>query len=679
MSDNDLFRVQEVAKKSLKLKGQKRREWVETSFIEPEIDDMYAKKYGATDGYLGSILTSKRLGIFLTLAFILLSSIIGRATQLQIVQGAEYRDKSDQNRLRIEHLRADRGLIYDRYKKPLVINTPNYVATVVASLLPTDQEERKEILTTIYQQYVSEYRDDSIEEFLEEVDKRYRSASLRGKPFPIAEFMKQDDAINLQILTQNIPSFQVELFSRRQYLNEGPPDTDPNDLTVYPPVKSLSHLLGYQTSLHEGEYEELATAGYLYNDVIGRSGLEYTYEKVLRGVFGQKQYEVTAQGIEQKVIGQSAPIDGQSLLSTIDLELQREAERVLQRYLDENEKTKGSVVILEPNTGQVLAMVSLPTYDNNQFAKRINPDQYAQLITNEDRPLFLRSISGEYPSGSTFKPIVAAAALEEQVVTEHTAFLSTGGIRISLWFFPDWRAGGHGQTNVYHALADSVNTYFYIIGGGTETFEGLGVQRISAYARQFGLSEPLTIDLPGEVSGFLPSKEWKEETKGERWYIGDTYHLAIGQGDLLVTPLQVASFFATFANGGTVYQPHLVSAYLDQQGRITKSIQPKVLEQVDISAEHIETVQTGLRRVVTVGSGKRLGALSVPVSGKTGTAQWHSSKPPHAWFAGYAPSTNPEIAFSVLVEEGEEGSGITVAITNEILQWWIENRYQAPE
>lgn len=676
---DDLFRVQEIPKKSLQLHKSKQQEWVEASFVDPEIQDEYTQHYGQTDGYLGRLFTTnvfRRTFIFALLVLCLLSA---RSAQLQIVQGATYLDQAEQNRLRIENLRADRGLIYDRFKVPLVQNIPNYTILLQPSLLPSDQEKRITFLKELYQNHLLYYREDTQEEFLVEIEEAYNDFRKRSRPVVVANHLKQDDSVILQIRSNEVPALSVELLSRRHYLNEGPPVPDPEDTTVYEPVKSLSHLLGYMSSLKDDEYSQLAEDGYLFNDVIGRTGLEYIYEKELRGVFGKKSLEVNAQGNEQQVLTQSPPEDGQSLLTTIDSEFQRYAESRLQYHLDENEKKKGSIVVMNPQNGQILAMVSLPTFDNNDFAKGISSELYSALLNDENNPLFNRSVSGEYPSGSTFKPIVAAAALEESIVSPYTPYLSTGGIRIKSWFFPDWRAGGHGQTNVYHALADSVNTYFYIIGGGYNETEGLGVARISAYAKEFGLSEPLGIDLPGEGSGFLPSKEWKEATKNERWYIGDTYHLAIGQGDLLVTPLQVASFFSSFANDGVVYQPTLVSGFLDKDQNLIRSVDPVKLNEKMISPENMTVVQDGLRRVVTQGSGKRLGELPFAVSGKTGTAQWHSTKAPHAWFGGYAPTENPQIAFSVLVEEGEEGSKITVSVTKDLLEWWYENRIASSE
>lgn len=669
----DLFRVKEVKKKSLRLRRSKRKEWVEANFVNPDIDDEYAEQYGQTDGYLGTVLNSRRF--LLAFGFLLscLCIIFIRSVQLQIVQGAEYKERSDQNRLRIEHIRSDRGLIYDRYHTPLVQNIPNYVVTIQPNLLPINSVEREKLITNLYKDYFVHYTDESLSEILMRVDNLISDPIRYDKRIIFVEQLKQEHAILMQIQAETIPAVSVELFSRRHYLTDGPITTS-DDTSIYPSVQSLSHILGYMSSLNEGEYQELSNKGYLFNDVIGRTGLEYTFEEKLRGSFGKKSLEVNAVGEHKQVLNQEPSHDGLSIVTSLDIEFQRAIESIVADHLERYEKERASVIVMNPNNGQILSMVSLPTFNNNEFARGIEGTSYTRLIEDPNRPLFNRAIAGEYPSGSTFKPIVAAAALQEGIVTPLTKFLSVGGLRIDLWFFPDWRAGGHGQTNIYHALADSVNTYFYMIGGGYGDFVGLGVAKISDYAKKFGLSQNLGIDLPGERPGFLPSKEWKESTKNERWYIGDTYHLSIGQGDLLVTPLQVASFFSTFANGGTVYKPQIVSAFVDQNLDLVEKVEPEIIATNIIENEHIQVIQDALELVVSQGSGKRLSTLPFAVSGKTGTAQWNSTKDPHAWFAGYAPSESPQIAFSILVEEGEEGSGITTSIAYDLLQWWNENR-----
>lgn len=673
MSD-DPFTIKEEKKRSMRLRRDKRRQWVEESFVAPDISDEQAIDYAKTDGFLGTIFTPRRFKCSFGIILVLLGLLLGRSAQLQVINRSQYKALADSNRLRLEYIRSDRGLIYDRFTTPLVRNIPNYVVTLQANLLPSDEDKRNDLFSKLYTDYFINYVDLSLDEFTDSINELYNNQERNDKDIIIADFLKQDHAIMMQIIAEEIPAMNVELLSRREYLNEGPAARDADDTQVYPPVKSLSHLLGYLTPLREGEYEEVKEQGYLFNDVIGRTGLESFYEKELRGEYGKKQIEVNALGQFKQVLNQEEATDGLSIVTSLDVEMQRAVENITAKHLDEYDKRRASIVIMNPQNGELLSLISLPTFDNNDFAKGIDSELFSKLLNDEDNPLFNRAVSGEYPSGSTFKPIVASAALQEGIVSPWTNFLSVGGIRINLWFFPDWRAGGHGQTNVYRALADSVNTYFYIIGGGYGDFEGLGVARISDYARLYGLDSQLGIDLPGEGEGFLPSKEWKESTKNERWYIGDTYHLAIGQGDLLVTPLQLASTYSVFANSGTLYKPHLVTAFADKDLNITREVKKEVLNHDFIESEHITVIRDGLRRVVTQGSGKRLYDLPVDVSGKTGTAQWHSEKPPHAWFAGYAPSDNAQIAFSIMVEEGEEGSGITVSIARDIISWWAANR-----
>jgi penicillin-binding protein 2 len=283
-------------------------------------------------------------------------------------------------------------------------------------------------------------------------------------------------------------------------------------------------------------------------------------------------------------------------------------------------------------------------------------------------------VSGEFPSGSTIKPIFAAGALQEKVITEVTSFLSTGGLRIGEWFFPDWKTGGHGVIDVKKAIANSVNTFFYYIGGGYGDFKGLGVSGLVKYARLFGLGEPTGIDLPGERAGFVPTADWKEQIKKEPWYIGDTYHFAIGQGDVLVTPLQVANYTAAIANGGILYEPHLVSKILGEDNKIIEEIKPVVIRRDFIDTANLKIVRAGMRETVTLGSARSLNALPVSVAGKTGTAQWSTKKSPHAWFIGFAPYDNPQVAIMVLVEEGVEGSTIAVPIAKDILNWYFSNK-----
>ena len=340
------------------------------------------------------------------------------------------------------------------------------------------------------------------------------------------------------------------------------------------------------------------------------------------------------------------------------------------QYLKESGKEKAAALVLDPSSGEVLAMVSFPSFNNNEFSGGISNANYSALISNPNQPLFNRVISGNYPSGSTVKPIIAAAALNEELITPRTRINSTGGIQINQWFFPDWRAGGHGSTDLRRSLAWSVNTYYYYIGGGYENFKGLGVERISEYMKEFQLGAPLGIDLPAESGGFIPTREWKEAFTGEKWYIGDTYHLAIGQGDLLVTPLQVATWTSFFANNGTIYRPTLVHSISDTQENTQERIEihPFILNKNFIMDQHVQAVRQGLIDAVTLGSAQRMLSLPVTSAGKTGTAQWHSTRDEHSWFTAFAPTDTPQIVVTTLVEEGGEGGDLALSITRDLME-----------
>jgi penicillin-binding protein 2 len=283
-------------------------------------------------------------------------------------------------------------------------------------------------------------------------------------------------------------------------------------------------------------------------------------------------------------------------------------------------------------------------------------------------------VSGEFPPGSTIKPVMAAAALQEGVINENTSILSAGGLKVGQWVFPDWKGGGHGYTNVRKAIAESVNTFFYYIGGGYESFNGLGIERIAKYFKLFLLGSVTGIDLPNEGNGFLPTPKWKEDTKKEKWYIGDTYHVSIGQGDVTVTPLEVNNYTTFFANRGKIYRPYVVQRIMDENNQTIKETQPEILGEKFISQANIEVVRQGMRQTVTAGSAQSLKTTVVPVAGKTGTAQWSSIHANQAWFTGFAPYDNPQIAITVLVEEGGEGTTAAVPIVHDIVDWYFTNK-----
>lgn len=599
--------------------------------------------------FLGLTITRSRFKVASVLVICTFCLLIGRAAHLQIVRGAYYQELSSSNRLRTTLIMPTRGKITDRNGVVLAETVPSFVLNMTIAEMPVADDQRQRVLNRVtdlaglqpadIDLLITQYADNPYD------------------PVPVKKGIQYETAMRLAIETADLPGFTLETSGLRLYNSS---------------ASSLSHILGYVGKISPSELAEYADQGYRLVDEIGKTGIERSAESILRGVPGKYQVEVDALGHELSVVSREEPAPGANLVLSLDLELQRYIEENVYQIFSQTGTSRASVVVMDPQSGGVRAMVSLPSYESNAFASGIDADTYQNLINNPDNPLFARSIAGEYPSGSTFKPFVAYAALAEGIVTERTSFLSTGGISIGPWFFPDWRAGGHGITDVRKAIADSVNTYFYIVGGGYQNVTGLGVQRITDYAKKFGFGSPTGINLPSEADGFLPSKEWKEEAKGERWYVGDTYNLSIGQGDLLVTPLQMAAATSIIANGGNKITPKLIEAVdgmVADDSILTSEASNEVFDPYII-----KIVQEGMRRGVTSGSSRYLSLLNMDVAGKTGTAQNIGDRPTHAWWIGFGPYREPEIVMAILIEEGGEGSEVAVPLAYKIFEWWDNNR-----
>lgn len=658
-NNNNLFGIDADSFDSRNIKGKYKKSWTEESlYFDQTIGKQMATPYRVN--HVGTSFTYKKTKffyIFLVSFFILL---IGRFAYLQIIKGNYYHTAAENNRQRIIPIPAERGLIFDRNNIQLTKNIPNFSLVVLPQDLPRKKEERQKVVDEL--SALTDKTQDEISAILEE----YGSYSYES--VVIQENLDYDTALNIIIKTSELPGIEILRNSKRLYL-----DNFGNEFSTSTP-HSLAHILGYIGKLNKGELEVNRSDGYLPSNNIGKTGLEKSYESYLRGVYGKKRIEVDSLGKEQGVLAQEAPIAGMHLEMAIDSKIQDKLEEIINHYLDTSGKKKAVAVAMDPRNGEILAMVSLPVFDNNDFSGGITSQKYNKYLQNENKPLYNRAISGLYPSGSTAKIAIAAGALQEKIINSNSSFLSTGGLQIGQWFFPDWQAGGHGLTNVRKALAQSVNTFFYYIGGGYNNFIGLGVDKIVSYLREFGFANKTNIDIPGEAEGFLPSKEWKEETKGERWYVGDTYNLSIGQGDLLVTPLQITNMTAVIANGGILYEPHVVNTIIDPVTQNKQKIKSKIINKNFISAKNLQIIKLGMKDCVDYGSCRRLSLLPFSTAGKTGTAQWNNNKPNHAWFTSFAPYENPEIVITVLVEEGEEGSAIAAPIAYDFYRWWWDYR-----
>ena len=629
------------------IEGTVKKRWVEDSWSR--LTDQGLEQ-GSSLGFLGlAVPTKKFFWLSLTIGLVFLI-LLGRSFYLQVWRGQVYLARAEANRLRPKAIPAERGIFYDAKMRPLVTNVPTFSLELLPGDLPKDPTQQEKIIEEISK--IAAVPPEEIKSALAD----FKSFNYRA--ITIKDNLDYESAVRLLTRSAELPGLSIEKKTKRQYLTNAEGSA------------SLSHFLGYLGKVGQDDLGQ----GYLPTDNLGKSGLEKSYEKILRGVYGKKEVEVDSLGREKDVVSQEAPLAGQSLILAIDLDLQRTLEESLIKQLRSSGKKRAAAIAINPQTGAVLALVNLPAYDNNAFSQGLSREDYQKLIDDENQPLFSRAWSGTYPSGSVIKPLLAIAALEEKLIDDRTAFLSTGGLEVKDWFFSDWKAGGHGLTNVVKALAESVNTFFFIIGGGYKNFSGLGVEKILSYYKKFGLTKELGIDLPNEAAGFLPSPDWKRETKNERWYIGDTYNISIGQGDVLVTPLQVASYTAALANGGTLYEPRLVKALLAPDGRREEFL-PRALAKELASRETIAIVNRGLRAAVTEGSARGLGHLPVTVAGKTGTAQWSSLKSPHAWFSGFAPAVNPRLVLTILIEEGGEGSAAAVPVAKEVLAWWAKQSY----
>lgn len=610
--------------------------------------------------YIGPSLSSRKLTACFVVFFMMLGTLFARAGYLDLVKGGTYRAQAEGNRLRIAAIPAERGVIYDRNGTLLVRNVPDFTLTVTPADLPRDPKERENLIVQIAE---------AVSVTPVDVEKSLRNypANL-ASPVPIKEHLDYEQALRLDIQSGRLSGVALAAGTKREVLLKPEGASEP--------IMSLSHVIGYEGRINEAEYARLKNEGYLPTDAIGKTGVETTYQKELRGTYGKKQIEVDAFGREQKVLASDEPVQGMDLTLSIDAKLQAVAEQSLRNSAARNGFGRGAAVAMDPKTGEILALVSWPSYDANIFARGISTKEYQALLQDKNQPLYPRAVSGAFPPGSTIKTIVAAAALAEHVVTPATTVLSTGGIHFGAWFFPDWKNGGHGVTNVTKAIAESVNTFFYAVGGGWDKIDGLGIARLVSWYRKFNLGSKLGIDLPGEAAGFVPDEAWKERVKDEVWYIGDTYHVAIGQGDMLATPLQVAEWTAVFANGGTLVRPHVVKQIRSE--KTIEKIAPQPIATNVVPKDVIDVVRQGMRQTVLAGSAQSLKTSFTQIAGKTGTAQWSSDKPTHAWFAGFAPYDDPQIVVAVLVEAGGEGSHSSVPVARDIIEAWLRPKNTAP-
>jgi len=572
--------------------------------------------------------------LYLFLIFIV-SVLAIRSFQLQIIRGSNFLLKAEGNRVSLLPLPAPRGLIYDRNHDQLVENIASTDVVFDPTFLP-DRDNESTLL---------ELLPDLLHTAPADIQKALNQARSQQRLTVITKAVPHEVVLELEEQMPHLPGVRLISSSVRKYLHG----------------LAAAHVLGYTSAVTADELSQKKEL--LSTDQTGKDGLEKIYDSQLRGAPGALYNEINANGRPVATLGQKDATPGQDINLTLNVSLQEFIYDTLkQHYADKHTEQGAAVIVMEPSTGAIHALVSYPSYDPNAFSQPEQHGALTQFFNNPLQPLFNRTINGLYPPGSTIKPLLAAAALQEGIINEQTTVLSTGGLTIGPWHFPDWKKGGHGVTDLNKAIAESVNTFFYLLSGGDETHHGLGIEKMAYYLKAFNWDNQTGIDLPGEASGFIPSPQWKQKVKKESWYIGDTYHLGIGQGDILATPLQVTLATATIANGGVIHQPYLV------QNTKHKS------RTLPISASNLDLVRQAMRTTVTDGSGRALGILPLAIAGKTGTAQIGGTEDTHAWFTSFGPFEQPRFVVTVLLERDGGGDEVAVPIAKQIWTWLIEHK-----
>ena len=576
------------------------------------------------------------LKIFLIAIIVVLAILLIKGFELQIIKGNYWREMADENRIRSIPIEALRGIIYDRNKIPLAINVPKLDLVII----PADLAKRKEFESII------ERLAQTLEKPKEEIESKIKENITLTYPIIIQEDIPTEKALLLKSQFSDIQEISVRKDSRRQYENS----------------LAFAHIIGY---LGKSNKDEVSQKKYFLDDYIGREGIENVYENTLRGSYGEELVEIDSLGKFQKVLAVKEPTSGKDIVLSVDAGLQKEIYDVLKAKLNTLNTSKAAAVAVNPQNGKILALVSFPSFDNNEFVRVLPPELFNRIIQDKNEPLLNRAIMGLYPPGSTIKPLLASAVLQEGIISPNKQINCPGYISVIdkynpnvIWTYNDWKA--HGPTDMIKAIAESCDVYFYTVVGGYGEIEGLGIENIEKYLGLFGWSQILGIDLPGEKSGFIPSPSWKKEVRNEDWYTGDTYNCSIGQGDITVTPLELTMAIASIANGGKIFRPQLLN---DKE--------PEIINQNFIKPELLEIVRKGMREAVVSGSARSLADLSVKTAGKTGTAQVSKTKNPHAWFTVFAPYENPEIVLTILVENGGEGSSTALPVAKEILSWYF--------
>ena len=574
---------------------------------------------------------SGRLQFLSVVIVFIIAVLIGRAGYLQVYDGELYARLAEGNRIRIIPAEAARGTFYDRNGELLVTNRPGFAV----SLLPLTEPVSPEVIAR-----VSKLINVPVEEIQKKID-----AHVGFDPIRIKSDVLPDIVTIIEEQKDDYPGVVIEVLPVRDYIYG----------------EYAAHVFGYVSEINEEELERRKDEGYKSGYIIGKFGLERIYDKDVRGVNGGDQVEVDVSGRPVQLLGRQSPIPGNDLVLTIDKHLQEAAEQAVDAQLAIVHAHAAAVVVMNPQTGEVLAMVSRPAFNPNLFAGGISTQNWNVLNNNPYHPMDNKAITGEYPPGSTFKIVTGTAALAEHKVTPQEKIFDAG----QHWIIPKTNAGGEalGWISFQEAMAHSDNVYFYEMGNR------LGVDALERYARMFGLGVRTGIDLPYEAEGLVPNRKYKADNfEDGEWYLSETFDAAIGQGFNLVTPLQAAMVMGEIAANGKRYQPHLVQRIVDVNGNTVREFHPKLLSEMDVSPSVIRNVQEGLHDVTKIGTAAGVFAgFPIDIAGKTGTSE-NSQGRDHGWFVAYGPYVNPNIVVAVIVEQGGFGSVSAVPIGRKILE-----------
>ncbi len=566
-----------------------------------------------------------------------------RELQLVFFKGEQYSAAAEANYIKELWDRAPRGIVYDSNGQALVKNTLSFNLVMIPAELPRQKEEQEKIVTALAQ---------LLKEDVVLVKERFKDIDrFSFRPVLVLADLNHDEFLAMETKLENLPGLRLEEDFKREYQGRG----------------AFSHVLGYTGRVSSKDVKQ--NPSYLLTDVIGKNGLEFQYEEFLKGDHGVTKLESYAYGGIGRPVASREAVPGHNLNLFLDANLQSKLTEVLINHVASAGLSRAAAVAIDPKSGGVLALQSLPTFDNNIFGSRLSQETFKNLFESKSQPMFNRAIGGLYPPGSTIKPFLGVAALEEGIVDDTTTIFDSGVITVGTQDFRGWKP--LGVVDVYKAIAMSSNIFFYTVGGGHGSIKGLGPERIGEYLKRFGFSKLSQIDLPGESAGFIPDPAWKRLAKREGWFVGDTYNMSIGQGFMQVTPLQLALATAAVANNGTIFKPRMIKSISKTDGESVKIIEPEVLSKSFVDAKALAIIRKAMHETVVSGSARSLAHLPGSAGGKTGTAQTGVGNNTHAWFTVFAPYEDPKIALAIVVENGGEGSSIAVPIAREILEWYM--------